>query len=337
MNDIESNYSQEVSLENTLLSAVGPFWQSRNEGFIQGVDQKRIFWVSMTNPKHTKALFVVNGRIESAWKYQELFFEFYKQGYDIYSFDHRGQGLSQRLHSDPHLGHVERFEDYIQDMQSVLAHFDLSAYQQRFLLAHSMGGAISARCLETNPKIQSQFDAVIFSAPMFGISMSWYLRPIAYKVARIASKLSKIPTYAPGQSSYNERPFTDNHLTQSQPRYQAFRDLYQQMPELQLGGPSSHWVGEAIKAAKLCVDEAPQLTIPTLLLQALDDSIVDNKAQIAFMDNLGAEQSKFIPLESSRHEILFESDTIRDIALDHIFDFLDKQNNQALTQQDVMM
>lgn len=331
--DLSTKYSQESQLEQSLLNAVGPFWQSRDEGYIQGQNDKNIFWVSMTNPEHTKAIVVVNGRIESVWKYQELFFELYQQGYDVYSFDHRGQGLSDRMHTDPHLGHVEDFENYILDMNEVIQSFPLEKYQHRYLLAHSMGGAITTRYLETQ---EHSFDAVALSAPMHGISMSWYLKPIAYNLAQVCIKVNKKPHYAPGQTCYQTQKFEENNLTQSLKRYQIFRVLYEKMPELQLGGPSSHWVSEAIKASNDCIEDAHKINIPVLLLQAGDDSIVDNKAQVQFMQafNQAEPPGELIKMEHSQHEILFEKDEIRDKALDIVFDFFQQQSKSSASKNE---
>ncbi|MCV5871060.1 alpha/beta fold hydrolase, partial [Escherichia coli] len=76
---------------------IAALWQTRQEGFVKGTEKKKIYWCKLTNPEHKKAVLIVNGRIESSWKYQELFYDLYRQGYDVYSFDHRGQGLSDRL------------------------------------------------------------------------------------------------------------------------------------------------------------------------------------------------------------------------------------------------
>lgn len=116
-----------------------------------------------------KAVLIVNGRIESSWKYQELFYDLYRQGYDVYSFDHRGQGLSDRLLSDSDMGHVYDFTDYIDDMDVVIKQHDLKQYQQCFIIAHSMGGAIATRYLQTQP--EHPFTGLILSAPMFGINL----------------------------------------------------------------------------------------------------------------------------------------------------------------------
>ncbi|WP_438876507.1 alpha/beta fold hydrolase, partial [Bacillus cereus group sp. Bce039] len=85
--------------------------------------------------QHNKVIIIVNGRIESACKYQELFYDLFHQGYDIYSFDHRGQGLSERLIADPQMGYVEQFDDYVRDMDELITRFPLQNYTQRYLLA----------------------------------------------------------------------------------------------------------------------------------------------------------------------------------------------------------
>ncbi|MCW1889529.1 alpha/beta hydrolase [Vibrio chagasii] len=45
-----------------------------------------------------------NGRIECCQKYQEIFYDFYQQGYIVYSFDHQGQGQSERMVADSEAG-----------------------------------------------------------------------------------------------------------------------------------------------------------------------------------------------------------------------------------------
>ncbi|MCV6036713.1 alpha/beta fold hydrolase, partial [Escherichia coli] len=98
-------YTQETLFEQAIGGPIAALWQTRQEGFVKGTEKKNIYWCKLTNPEHKKAVLIVNGRIESSWKYQELFYDLYRQGYDVYSFDHRGQGLSDRLLSDSDMGH----------------------------------------------------------------------------------------------------------------------------------------------------------------------------------------------------------------------------------------
>ena len=119
---INPPYTQESNFEQAINNNIAQLWRSREEGFFKSFDKTRLFWVKLTSPEHTKAIVVVNGRIECTWKYQELFYDLFQQGYDIYSFDHRGQGLSDRLIEDQQMGYVEDFEDYVQDLHLSLIH-----------------------------------------------------------------------------------------------------------------------------------------------------------------------------------------------------------------------
>ncbi|MEZ9231107.1 alpha/beta fold hydrolase [Vibrio amylolyticus] len=331
MNSSSSNtspYTQEPSFEQAIHSNIFQHWQSREEGYLLAKDKRRLYWCKMTKPEHTKAIVLVNGRIESAWKYQELFYDLFHQGYDIYSFDHRGQGMSERLANDHEIGHVEEFDDYIVDMAQLITSFSLEHYEQRYLLAHSMGGAITTRYLQTNPN--QSFDAVALSAPMFGINMSPVLRPIALPFAQIMSMVTALPQYAPGQQGYYAKPFDINPLTKSKARYHWFRNLYNTMPELKLGGPSHRWVGQGLMAAKQCIQQTRQIGIPLLLLQAGNETIVDNRAQIRFIKKL-ARTNKQCALKivyGSKHELLFEQDAYRNDALDCILQFF-SQSQQS--------
>ncbi len=95
------------------------FWQQHAQpGEFSGVDGVPIRYVALRNPVGHKAILVVNGRLESYIKYQELAYELFQQGYSVYLYDHRGQGFSGRMLSDPQKGYVQRFADYVTDLKS---------------------------------------------------------------------------------------------------------------------------------------------------------------------------------------------------------------------------
>ncbi|QIA62172.1 alpha/beta fold hydrolase [Vibrio astriarenae] len=318
--------SQESEFEQSICGNIFKVWQQRQEGEFSTTDGKRIAWCKLTNSQHTKAIVVVNGRVESYWKYQELFFDLYNQGFDVYSFDHRGQGLSERLTSNKDIGYVDKFDDYVHDLACLIDHFSLEDYQSRYLLAHSMGGAITTRYLqEYQPQ---QFKAVALTAPMMGIEMPSYLAPIAKPLIYLMSKLAREPQYAPGHKAYYAKPFADNPLTQSAGRYHWFRDLYEEMPQLKLGGPSTHWVWQSLDAIQDIYADAEDISLPLLMLQASEDKIVSNSAQIRFMRRL-ARTRKDCALKivyRARHELLFEQDSYRQETLDTIFTFFENHS-----------
>lgn len=317
-----SSYTQENLFEQAIAGPIAALWQQRQEGYLKSSDKTKLYWCKLTDPKHSKAVLLVNGRIESSWKYQELLFDFYRQGYDVYSYDHRGQGLSDRLVQDSDIGHVYEFDDYVRDLASVVQHFALEGYQQRHLVSHSMGGAIATRYLQTYP--HHPFDKLVLSAPMFGINLPWYLSPVAIAVSQILTAVYPTPTYAPGHQPYYAKPFEDNPLSQSKARYHWFRQLYTDKPELQVGGPSTRWVWQGLMATKQCLQMTRQLKIPVLLLQAGNDRIVSNQAQNQFYKKLCKtnKNSQMITIDGAQHELLFEQDQYRNQALDALFRFL---------------
>ena len=83
----------------------------------------------------------INGQDENLFKYLELFYDLFLEGYSpIYTYDHRGQGLSSHFRLDPKVGYadhkgrelsrhflphpragyVERFSHYSSDLRTFL-------------------------------------------------------------------------------------------------------------------------------------------------------------------------------------------------------------------------
>ncbi len=315
------SYTQEPQFEQAITGEIAEFWQGRNQGFLRSSDKRKLYWVSFTSEQHTKAIVVVNGRIECCEKYQELLFDLFRQGFDVYSYDHRGQGLSERLVKNQDIGYVEEFDDYVDDLELMVQHFQLQNYRSRYLLAHSMGGNIATRYIQTRPS--HPFTAVALSAPMFGVNLKWYLKPIAHWVGQILTAIHAEPNYAPGQVPYYPKPFEGNLLSQSDVRYHWFRQLYQQKPELQVGGASARWVWQSLLACKQCLLLTRQIKVPLLILQAGDDQVVANQAQIALVKKLAKTNATCALkiIHQARHELLFEKDKYRNQALNTALQF----------------
>lgn len=291
------------------------FWQNVSEDDFTGKHGCNIVYCSAINPDSDKAIVFSNGRVESFLKYQELIAELYHLGFSIYTLDHRGQGLSGRLTINPQKGHVAAFDDYIDDFSKFIDTVVKPAgHKQLYLAGHSMGGCIGTLYLARHPET---FQAAAFSAPMYGIQLPVPKRLIYWLAEMLDSTPQREPNYIPGGTDYQNKPFEDNDLTSCEVRYNIFRQLYQQTPQLQLGAPTNHWLKEAIDAGERAILAARNTQVPLLILQAEEDAVVDNRCQDEAIGGLC--QKLVIP--GSRHEIFIETDARRQQGLNAMLDF----------------
>ncbi len=302
------------------------FWREHAvEGEFKGKDGVTIRYAALRQARVDRAILIVNGRVESYLKYQELAWDLWRQGYSLYLIDHRGQGLSERLLDDQEKGYVDQFDDYVLDLKQFHDQVIVADKPAKlFLLAHSMGGAISALYLERWP---DDIKAAVLSSPMMGINLGglpkWLAQGLAASIDTVGSWLGE-PPYGPGQGSYQSHEFAENGLSHSEPRYQAFRELYEQRPQIKLGGVTAHWIREGIAAGDSAIAAADRIKTPLLLLQAGEDSVVDNAAQDAFCARARCEGGKPLRVEGAWHELFMEADPQRQVALNATLAFFDR-------------
>lgn len=299
------------------------FWhQHAVEGEFKGKDDVIIRYAALRQAKVDRAILIVNGRVESYLKYQELAWDLWRQGYSLYLIDHRGQGMSGRMLDDPQKGYVDQFDDYVVDLKQFHDQIIMADQPAKlFLLAHSMGGAISARYLERWPE---DIKAAVLSSPMMGINLGglpkWLAKGLAATLGTVGGWIGE-PPYGPGQGPYQDDGFADNGLTHSHSRYQAFRQLYEQYPQIKLGGATAHWIYQGITGADAAIAGAGAIKTPLLVLQAGDDKIVDNAAQDRFCTLAKCEGGKPLRIEGAWHELLMETDDKRQPALTAMAEF----------------
>ncbi len=286
------------------------------------------YWLPETA---TAALVLIPGRIEAGHKYVEFINDAVRAGYQVFVLDHQGQGASERLDPTTHIGDVRLFNDYVTDLEWFITKIVQPRTQLPLLaLAHSMGGAILCRYLQQQPN--HHVKAAIFCSPMWGINTAPMPQAFAAPLSRFISQLNQLCSshrwYLPGQGPYQNRPFANNDLSHCQERYQWFRSLYQQYPQYQLGGVSWRWLREALAACQ-AMRQGPAPQLPCLLLQAGADQVVNNQAQWQLWQRFSqhpqwSATSAHHLLDDARHELLFETDLIRNQCLTLINQFVGK-------------
>ncbi|MFM5360113.1 alpha/beta fold hydrolase [Aeromonas veronii] len=315
--------TSEADVPSLYQQTLPDFWrQHAVEGEFKGKDGVTIRYAALRQAKVDRAILIVNGRVESYLKYQELAWDLWRQGYSLYLIDHRGQGMSGRMLNDPQKGYVEQFDDYVVDLKQFHDQIIMADQPAKlFLLAHSMGGAISARYLERWP---DDIKAAVLSSPMLGINLGglpkWLAKGLASTIGTVGGWFGE-PPYGPGQGTYQDHGFADNELTHSQSRYQAFRQIYEQHPQIKLGGATAHWIYQGITGADATIADAGAIKTPLLVLQAGNDSVVDNAAQDRFCTIAKCEGGKPLRIEGAWHELFIESDDKRQPALTAMVDF----------------
>ena len=258
---------------------------------------------------------VFNGRTEYAEKYGRVAAELRSRGYATLTVDWRGQGLSDRLRSERSLGHVGRFADYQLDVAAMVAHGrELGLPEPWFLLAHSMGGAIGLRSLLEGLPVR----AAAFSAPMWGIQMTAALKPVAWSVTSVSRAFALGHLLAPGQEPTNYLllcDFAENTLTSDRETFEWMRGHLAAERELALGGPSLHWLNEALREMRRLMGvTAPE--VPALAFVGTEEVIVDPaRIRRRLADWPG---SRLVTVPTARHEVLMETPAIRSRVLNEI-------------------
>ena len=316
---IRGRVATESSLARDFTSQIKPFFEGQFvEGSLATRDGLTLRYVKRPAAHPQGVLVLVPGRTEFAAKYAELAYDLRDLPVSIYILDLRGQGLSSRMLADHDKGYVGAFNDYVDDLARFLD--TVVRPEQRgplVLLTHSLGGAIACLYADAHPE---RVQGLILCSPMLAINT----RPLPAFAARLLAggmvDLGLGGRYLPRGGPYNpKKPFARNDLTGSRARFDLNRRLVAENPANSLGSPTFAWLYQAFIGMGRLAAHHRRLTMPILLLQAGDDTVVGNAAQNDLCRKLP--HCTLITLAGAKHEILMERDGIRNQAIALIRDF----------------
>lgn len=265
----------------------------------------------------------LGGRGDIFEKYLESLAAWHDAGWQISSFDWRGQGGSGRVLADRQVGHIDDFSIWLDDLADFWRDWTARTPAPHIVMGHSMGGHLVLRAL-----VEARIlpDAAVLSAPMLGFAGRIPQR-VASIVARLLGKL------APRTSAWkrNERPAPPSasrqaFLTRDADRYSDELWWKATKPELDIGPPSWGWMAAASRSFAV-IDWAgavEAVRAPVLIVATDGDQLVDPDAIRRAAARLP--RGELLMFDTSvAHEVLREIDSVRDVAMTRIALFLDRE------------
>lgn len=247
------------------------------------------------------------GRTEYIEKYFEFIRQMNAKGLTVAVIDHRGQGLSDRLLADPLLGYVDDFSDFAMDMETLWPLIEEQMPAPRFLMSHSMGGAVAVDVLRRG---KLKFERLIASAPMLGFAEdSFSMRALVAVFYALGLKKLQPPGVSGGGAL---DPEAAKVLTSDSVRFERDLRRNKQEPKLQLAGPTIGWLHAALNLYKSLAkkDGFSKIDTPVYFGIAEREALVSNQAMKQACQEIP--NAEFEVYTDSLHEILQERDEIRD-------------------------
>jgi alpha-beta hydrolase superfamily lysophospholipase len=200
------------------------------------------------------SVLLVHGLGEHSGRYEHVGDQMAAAGRDGEAYDHRGNGGSGGRR-----GHVDRWEQYLDDLAGRLAPVRASADGRPVVLyGHSMGGLIVLGYLLTD---RPKPDLVVLSSPALDSTLAEWKKSLAPTLSRIVPTLA-IPNGIDG-STLSRDPAVAASVGAD---------------PLATKSSTARFGAEALTEQARVRSEYAGLTLPTLVLHGLDDGLVPPQA-----------------------------------------------------------
>ena len=294
----------------TMDGVVLPFLAARREEkMLAGDGDRPIYCARYDAARPVGTALIVHGFTENADKFAELIYSLLQNGWSVCAYDHRGHGRSWRdpALDDISLTHVDRFEEYVRDMEIIYENVVSAMPGPRVLFAHSMGGAVSALFAERHP---GAFAKVALCAPMIAPNLAGLPVPAAELMCAGAKALGKEKKRIFASKPYAGPEDFATSCATGRERFDWYDAVKAANPAFHNNGPTYGWTREAIRASKLVLapGEVEKIDAPVRVYTAEDDNQVMPDAQQAFAERLRDGRRALV--KGAKHEIYRSGDDV---------------------------
>jgi lysophospholipase len=279
---------------------------------------RRMDWAQAKGKRARGSLLFAGGRGDFIEKYLEALAHWHGAGWSVTAFDWRGQGKSRGPLAD---AGRDDFAVLIDDLAGLAAAWRGATSGPHVAIAHSMGGHMLLRAIVER---RIDLDAAVLVAPMILVNSqpipAWLAPGVADTMCRLGFRtrpMWKTPAALTRPGSERQK-----RLTGSRERYEDELWWWEAEPAFHIDPPTWGWAREAYRSAEAVFTPGRLggVDLPILILAAARDHLVSPAA----IDRAAAElpRAELEVYSDAAHEILRDSDAVRDRALARIDGFL---------------
>jgi alpha-beta hydrolase superfamily lysophospholipase len=267
-----------------------PAEAEHEDGFVQA-GARRIFWQRFRPPSPRASVAVLHGGGDHSGRYPGVTAALVRAGFAVALLDFRGHGRS-----DGRRWHVERFGDYLEDLDAFWPKARDASAGPTFVVAHSQGALVAISWALAGPRDAAGF---VLSSPYLALA---FAPPLSKLLA--ARTVGRVLPWLPVKTGLRVEDLTSDEELQ---RWTDEDPLYGRVTT-----PS--WFNAALAAQADAVARAGEFRHPLLVLAGGADAIADVAAARAFVAACGSADRELRELPGQRHEIFNERDRERAIA-----------------------
>jgi alpha-beta hydrolase superfamily lysophospholipase len=256
------------------------------QGTVDTRDGVRLFWRGWQPARPRAVLLIVHGLAEHSGRYGPTAGYFVDREFAVFAFDQRGHGRSpgRRVH-------VGSFDEFWWDLEAMLGEArGRVPGVPVFLLGHSQGGLVVLDYVLRHP---ADLAGAVVTSPLLGVHPAQRASPALTLLARVLSRV--------WPSVLIPNRIDPKRLS----RDPAVGVAYVADP-LVSHAVSPRWFTSAQQAMARVREGAQHLAVPTLLLAAGNDRVVDPEASRRFAEHAPPGMVEFVTWDALRHEILNE-------------------------------
>jgi alpha-beta hydrolase superfamily lysophospholipase len=279
-----------------------------DEGFFSARDGVRLLWHIERASAPAGHVALLHGYAEHLGRHGEIMRALARAGYTVHLLDCRGHGQSGGKRA-----HVDRFEDYLSDLDLFLARVkEQAAGAPVFLLGHSHGALIAARYLLDHP---AAVRGVVLASPYFRLRLR--VSPLKILTARLVGRvLPSLPIRNDLKVEDLTRDVQIQNATRADPLYQRIA--------------TPRWFSESTAAQETVLRRATEFVTPFLLLLPGGDVIADSSAGREFFEHATSKDKQQKEYEGLYHELFHEPE--RDRVFSDVVGWLDERARGASTR-----
>ncbi len=292
----------------------------KESGKMPSFDNLNIYYEYFLCENAKENIVIVHGLSEFTKKFYEVIYFFLNNHYNVFIFDLRGHGYSDREDNAGNNLHVKNFFSYVKDLDLFIKNIvkKVSSLKINFF-SQSMGGAIVGLYLQ---QTDEEINKAIFSAPMISPNLKGLPRFIVKMVAK-----RRIKKFGGTGVFLQSKPFTpnvnfENSSDASFARFSFNLSMRVNDINYQTSPLTNCWMEQAtrVKGLLLRKKECKKINAKCLILSAELDKVVLEKPQRKFAKLI--KDCKFVSIANAKHNIFCCGEEVLAELFGNIKDFL---------------